>query len=63
MIDKDIVFEYDEDIIENRKRQIREALKIPGAKVRGDTVIRRLPNGVATVESVSSFLNKFPGRI
>ena len=62
MRDMDKVYQ-DEDEIEEQLRLIREALKIPGARVQGRSVIRRLPNGETTVESIPSFLDKFPGRI
>jgi len=53
----------DQDEIEQRRKAIKKALKIPGARVVGNTVIRRTPNGLTTTSSISDFLNQFPGRI
>jgi len=59
-MDIDKYLEQTDEIARKRAEISRLQNLVPGMRVRGNMVIRRLPNGRTDIESLSSFLDRFP---
>jgi len=59
-MDSEKHYQQVDEIAKRRSEISRLRNLVPGMKVRGNMVIRRLPNGRTDIESLSSFLDRYP---